>query len=150
MILQIGDFIGDWLGTLIGGLFIALILAVAIIAVIAFIIGVALTRWLAKRKDWSDSWGKAIIVNIIWIIISISMFFLINYVQFDPTILYVIALIVSLLVGAIVVAKIYDQGFLSSLGFVLIILILLFIIMLIVSIVILFLVVMIFIVLIFS
>jgi len=127
MIFQLRELIGD--------VILVIMLTMIIVAVIAFLLGIIITRWLASKKDWSDSWGKAFIVNLVWLIVLIVVGVGLSFVALDPLISYVLALIINLIVGAIIVAKIYDKGFVSSLIFVIIVLIILFIIMIIVFIV---------------
>ena len=137
MILQLGEIITG----LFMGLLIAMILTILISALIAFIIGILITKWLAGRRDWSDSWGKAVIVNIVWVIVLIAVSIGLFFLALDPLISYVLAFLINLIIGGFIVSKIYDQSFLSSVGFVIIVLILLFIIMIIVTIIVAFLVI---------
>ncbi|TFG23678.1 MAG: hypothetical protein EU532_13225 [Promethearchaeota archaeon] len=98
MIFQLRELIGD--------VILVIMLTMIIVAVIAFLLGIIITRWLASKKDWSDSWGKAIIVNLVWLIVLIVVGVGLSFVALDPLISYVLALIINLIVGAIIVAKI--------------------------------------------
>ena len=112
-----------------------MLLTILITAIIIFILGIVITKWLAGKKDWSDSWGPAILVNIVWLIVIIGVSVALSYANLDQWVSTILSLVINLILGAIIVAKVYDKGFGSSLLFVIIILIILFILMIVIMII---------------
>ena len=104
----------------------------AIIATINLLLfDTIITRWLARTKDWNDSFGTAFIVNLLWFIVDI----IINLAFPGNLLLIIIGFIINLILGAIIVSALYKKDFGESFLFVIAVLIVKFIIVLILVIV---------------
>ncbi len=94
---------------------------------ILYVIGTFITRWYAKKKRWSSSLIKALIVQLPWLIISLlsilTLFLQVNISLFIP---YIKIAIISL-VGMIVVSKIYETDLIVAALFTVLIQVVLFV-----------------------
>lgn len=92
-------------------------------AIYFFSIGVIVAKWHAGTKGWNDSWGTAIILNLLWFVISGISFGIINIVIliFGVFSYYWLFIIISFIIYAIlntfVVMKLHDKEFVESLIF---------------------------------
>ncbi|MFX0061895.1 MAG: hypothetical protein ACFFC7_06875 [Candidatus Hermodarchaeota archaeon] len=91
---------------------------------IYFSIGVIITKWYAGTKEWNDSWSTAIIVNLLWFVISGISLVIMSIVIFSfgiSSFYYwlfgIICLIIYLILTAFVVMKLHDKEFVESLIF---------------------------------
>jgi len=96
--------------------------------IILYVIGTFITKWYAKKKRWSSSLIKALIVQIPWLIISLlsilTLFFPVNVSLFIP---YIKIIIISL-VGMVIVSRIYDKDLVAAALFIVLIQVILFVI----------------------
>ena len=112
----------------------AFILVIAL-AIIMFIIGIFVTRWYARKKDWSNSLLTAFIVNIIWLITNFISSTLVELLFGANFLFGIVELVIAIIIGAIVVKIIYKKEFGESFVFVIVIQILLFLIAILIGIV---------------
>ncbi len=118
-ILQLGSVVTIVIGTAL------------LLGVIMFLIGVAVTKWLAGRRGWDDSFKTALIVNLLWFVVSliIKICEIMNFIfPSSSWIGSVVILIINIILGLIIVSKVYEKELRESLVFVIIIQIILFII----------------------
>jgi hypothetical protein len=109
------------------GLIAVMFIAAVIVAIIVFFIGVFITKWWAGRKGWDDSLKPALILNLFWLVINIALGWL----------LYgIIALIINIIVGGLIAAKLYKKENGESIIFCLVVLIIIFIFWIIITIII--------------
>lgn len=105
------------------------IITLLLLGVIMFLIGVALTKWLAGSKGWNDSFKTALIINLLWFVLNLLIGLIFSFALPTQTLIaQIITLIINIILGAVIVSKIYEKEFGESLVFVLIIQIILFII----------------------
>lgn len=94
---------------------------------ILYVIGTFITRWYAKKKRWSPSLIKALIVQLPWLIVSLlsilTLFFPVNVSLFIPY----IQIAVITLVGMIVVSRIYEKDLGAAAVFIVLIQVILFV-----------------------
>ncbi|TFG23646.1 MAG: hypothetical protein EU529_06810 [Promethearchaeota archaeon] len=90
-----------------------------IVSIIVFIIGVLITRWWAGKKGWSEELKTALILNIFWLVINIVLGWLLWGI---------IALIINIVVGGWLAAKLYEKELKDGIIFVIVVLIILFVI----------------------
>ncbi len=105
--------------------------------IIIAVIGIFLTRWYAKKKEWSDSLLTAFIVNLIWLLTNIPISLLVvflfgaNFLS-EHWVTYflfgIVELVIAIIIGAIVVKIIYKKEFGESFVFVIVVKIVLFLI----------------------
>ena len=104
---------------------------------ILFLIGVVLTRWLAKIQEYNENWMPAFILNAIWFGIIIGFWLLLSLIFGVAAlfqIYFIFALPLNIIIGIIVaqLEQIYDIDTIKdAFKFVLINLILLFVILII-------------------
>lgn len=95
--------------------------------IILYVIGTFITRWYAKKKRWSSSLIKALIVQLPWLIVSLlsilTLFFPVNVSLFIPY----IQIAVITLVGMIVVSRIYEKDLGAAAVFIVLIQVILFV-----------------------
>ncbi len=91
---------------------------------IYFSIGVIITKWYAGTKDWNDSWGTAISLNLLWVVIDFvgSLLNINTILGFEIFSFYywlfsIIVLIIYVILNAFIVMKVYDKEFVESLIF---------------------------------
>ena len=119
MLLQLSP-LGDFVLGLIG---------VIIVALIVFLIGVFITQWYAKKKDWEESLRTTVIVNIIWTILFFAIGLVSNIVIGDfGFVAFLLILVVNTLIGSLIFSKIYQREFGDSFLFTLVVQVILFII----------------------
>ena len=109
------------------------IISTVIITLVMFLIGILITRWRAKKKEWNYNWKPAILLNLFWAIIQLIFYGIFAFVPFGVYYGIVITLLINIFIGAYVATKLYEQDYKDALVFVLIIQIILFIIAFIVS-----------------
>ena len=95
--------------------------------IILYVIGTFITRWYAKKKRWSPSLIKALIVQLPWLTISLlsilTLFLPVNVSLFIPY----IQIAVITLVGMIVVSRIYEKDLGAAAVFIVLIQVILFV-----------------------
>ncbi|MFX0073571.1 MAG: hypothetical protein ACFFAO_21040 [Candidatus Hermodarchaeota archaeon] len=96
----------------------ALIIVAIIVAIIVFFIGVFITKWWAGKKGWSTELKPAILLNLFWLIVNICL----GWLAYG-----IVALIINIIVGGIIAAKLYDKETGESIIFCLVVLIIIFI-----------------------
>ena len=112
----------------VGEVVLALII-LSIVALVVFLIGVYVTKWYAKKKDWEESTRTTLIVNLIWTI----FFFVVGLVSYVVIgnfgiFAFLLILVINTLVGSLFVRNIYKREFGDSFLFTLVIQVILFII----------------------
>ena len=90
-----------------------------IVAIILFVIGVVITKKLAEKKEWDDSWNTLILLNLFWLIVTLA----IGWIFYG-----LIALVINIVVGAFFASKLYEKEIKASLIFVVIIMVIIYII----------------------
>ena len=108
---------------------------VIVLAIAMFIIGIFVTRWYARKKEWSDSLLTAFIVNLIWLITNFISSFLVELVFGANFLFGIVELVIAIIIGAIVVKIIYKKEFGESFVFVIVVQIVLFLIAIVIGIV---------------
>ena len=112
----------------------AFILVIAL-AIVMFIIGIFVTRWYARKKEWSDSLLTAFIVNLIWLLTNIPISMLVELLFGANFLFGIVELVLAIIIGAIVVKIIYKKDFGESFVFVIVVQIVLFLIAILIGIV---------------
>ncbi len=112
----------------------AFVLVIAL-AIVMFIIGIFVTRWYARKKEWSDSLLTAFIVNLIWLLTNIPVSMLVDFLFGANFLFGIVELVIAIIIGAIVVKIIYKKEFGESFVFVIVIQILLFLIAILIGVV---------------
>lgn len=111
----------------------------AIIFIITFDIGIFVTRRRAKKKEWNDSYKPAIIINVIWLIIDLILFIPTTIILIEnygnAPVLPIIPLIINIILGPLLVMKLYDKSFGKSVIFAIVLLIVIHIIWVVIMIV---------------
>ena len=114
-----------------------LIISTAVSGTIAtitvFIIGVVVTRRMAKKYKWNDSYKSATIVNVLWFIVGMIVNLLVSFTV--PTLTFlgsIFILIINIILGQQIVCLIYNKKFRESFMFVVIVQFILFVISIIV------------------
>ncbi len=103
-------------------------LSAILIPVIMFLIGVAITKRLAGKKRWNDSFKTTLIVNLLWFVISFIISLIFSLVLPSAGwIGSIVVLIITIILGSIIASKVYEKEFGESLIFVIIIQVILFI-----------------------
>ncbi len=101
---------------------------VLVLAIVMFIIGIFVTRWKARKNEWSDSLLTAFVVNLIWLLTNIPVSMLVEFLFGANFLFGIVELVIAIIIGAIVVKIIYKKDFGESFVFVIVIQILLFLI----------------------
>ncbi|MHA1508751.1 MAG: hypothetical protein ACTSO6_08620 [Promethearchaeota archaeon] len=104
------------------------VLTTIILAIILLAIGVYVTRWYARKKEWDDSSSTAFIVNIIWLISGIPISALFTFMFGVGFLIDLFELVIAIIIGTIVVKYVYKKEFGESFVFVIVIQIILFLI----------------------
>jgi hypothetical protein len=94
---------------------------------ILFIVGTYVTQMYAKSKTWDDSFSLALKVNLMWLISSLIISIIISIFAGDTALIDIIRFGVNMVIGIIVVMKLYKKTIGESVPFVLVIQIILFI-----------------------
>jgi len=108
---------------------------VIVLAIAMFIIGIFVTRWKARKKDWSDSLLTAFVINLIWLLTDIPVSWIVEFLFGANFLFGIVELVIAIIIGAIVVKIIYKKEFGESFVFVIVIQILLFLIAIVIGIV---------------
>ncbi|MFX0093612.1 MAG: hypothetical protein ACFFBD_17810 [Candidatus Hodarchaeota archaeon] len=102
------------------------ILALIIGLIIYHSISVIVTKWLAGTKEWNDSWGIAIILNLVWFVVDIVIWSFgilgveildFEILSFEYWLFGIIGLTIYLVLNALAVMKLHDREFVESLIF---------------------------------
>ncbi len=112
----------------------AFVLVIAL-AIVMFIIGIFVTRWYARKKEWSDSLLTAFIVNLIWLLTNIPVSMLVDFLFGANFLFGLVELVIAIIIGAIVVKILYKKEFGESFVFVIVVQIVLFLIAIIIGVV---------------
>jgi len=78
-------------------------------SVILFIAGTFMTQMYAKSKNWDESYKLALVTNLIWLILNLSISIPINIILGDEGFIDLIRFGVNVVVGVIVVMKLYKK-----------------------------------------
>jgi len=113
--------------------FLTLVITLVLIATIGtsfilFAVGTYTMQMYAKSKSWDDSFKLAIKINLIWLASSLVVGFSISLLAGDTILIDFIRMGVNMVVGIILVKKLYKKTLLESMSFVLVIQIVLYII----------------------
>jgi len=113
--------------------FLTLVITLVLIATIGtsfilFAVGTYTMQMYAKSKSWDDSFKLAIKINLIWLASSLVVGFSISLLAGDTILIDFIRIGVNMVVGIILVKKLYKKTLLESMSFVLVIQIVLYII----------------------
>ena len=95
---------------------------------ILFAVGTYMMQMYAKSKSWDDSFKLALKINLIWLASSLVVGFSISLLAGDTILIDFIRMGVNMVVGIILVKKLYKKTLLESMSFVLVIQIVLYII----------------------
>ncbi len=113
--------------------FLTLVITLVLIATIGtsfilFAVGTYAMQMYAKSKSWDDSFKLAIKINLIWLASSLVVGISISLLAGDTILIDFIRMGINMVVGTILVKKLYKKTLLESMSFVLVILIVLYII----------------------
>lgn len=100
---------------------------------ILFIAGTFMTQKYAKSKTWDESYKLALETNLIWLVSSLAVSIPISIFVGDEGFIDIIRFGINMVIGIIVVKKLYKKIFIESFQCVLVIQIILFIIAIIVG-----------------
>jgi len=107
------------------------------IAIVIFVIGIYIVRWYARMKKREDSFKKALIINIPWLIIALSLGLLFFFVITNNIVIDILIVAINLIVGIVSVILVYKidlkDSFLFTIVIQIILLILVFVIDIIIS-----------------
>lgn len=95
---------------------------------ILFAVGTYMMQMYAKSKSWDDSFKLAIKINLIWLASSLVVGISISLLAGDTILIDFIRMGINMVVGIILVKKLYKKTLLESMSFVLVIQIVLYII----------------------
>lgn len=98
-----------------------------------FFIGIPITKWYAGKKDWDDSSKQAVIVNLFWVIVDIVLIVVFAFTIGTSLLSDLLVIAIDLILGAVIVSKMYDKEFGESFVFVLVVQIILFVLSLVVA-----------------
>ena len=87
-----------------------------------------MTQWYAKSKTWDESYKLALKINLIWLASSLVVGILISLLAGDNILIDFLRFGINMVVGIIMVKKLYKKTPTESLSFVLMLQIILFII----------------------
>jgi len=96
-------------------------------SLILFIAGTIIMQTYANSKTWDSSYKLALEVNLIWLISSLSIGIPISVLAGDTVLIDILRFGVNMVVGVIVVMKLYKKTLGESIAFVLMIQIILYI-----------------------
>ncbi|MBY9016194.1 MAG: hypothetical protein KGD68_10920 [Candidatus Lokiarchaeota archaeon] len=97
-------------------------------SIILFITGTYMMQMYAKSKTWDDSYKLALVINLIWLVSSLTVSILISIIVGDSALIDILRFGINTIVGIIVVKKFYKKTSGESVHFVLVLQIILFII----------------------
>ena len=107
------------------------------IAIVMFVIGIYVVRWYARVKKREDSFNKALIINISWLIINLSLGLLFLFFLTKNIIIDILIVAINLIVGIVIVKLVYKidlkDSFLFTIVIQIILLVLVFVIDIIIS-----------------
>ena len=109
------------------------VVSTIVITLVVFAIGVIITRWMAKKKEWDEAWKPALILNIFWAVVQFILYGIAAFIPYGVYYGIVFSLLINILVGAFVATRLYEKEYREALIFVLIVQIILFIISFIIS-----------------
>ena len=98
-------------------LFIA-ITTIVLVSIVMFMIGILITRWWAIIKNWNNSFKKAGILNLLWLIVNVVIYSIFNFILYGIFLALVISLLIHLFFGSLLVVYLYDKGYKESLVFI--------------------------------
>ena len=102
------------------------------IAIVIFVIGLYIVRWYARVKKREDSFNKALIINIPWLIINLSLGLIFVLMITNNIVMDILIVAINLIVGVVSVKLVYKidlkDSFLFTIVIQIIILILVFVI----------------------
>ncbi|MFX1481449.1 MAG: hypothetical protein ACFFCI_25500 [Promethearchaeota archaeon] len=104
------------------------IATILLVSIIVFTIGILITRWRAIFKNWNDSFKKAGILNLLWLIVNVFFYSIFNFIQNGIFLALVISLLINLFIGSLLALYLYNKDYKESVVFILVILLYLFII----------------------
>ncbi len=109
------------------------IVSTLVITLIVFIVGVLITRWMAQRKEWDESWNPTVILNIFWAGVQFILYSIAAFIPYGVYYGIIFSLLINIFVGAFIATKLYEKEYKEALLFVLIVQIIMFIIAFIIS-----------------
>ena len=97
------------------------------VSLILFAVGTYMTQKYAKSKTWDDSFKLALKINLIWLISSLSIGIPVSILAGDTVLIDMLRFGINMVVGVILVMKLYKKTLGESIAFVLLIQIILYI-----------------------
>ena len=101
---------------------------IVLVSIVMFMIGILITRWWAIIKNWNNSFKKAGILNLLWLIINVVIYSIFNFIPYGIFLALVISLLIHLFIGSLLALNLYNKGYKESLVFIVAILLYLIII----------------------
>ncbi len=77
------------------------------IAIVIFVIGLYIVRWYARVKKREDSFNKALIINIPWLIINLSLGLIFVFTITNNIVMDILIVAINLIVGIVSVKLVY-------------------------------------------
>ena len=96
-------------------------------SLILFIAGTIIMQTYANSKTWDDSYKLALKINLIWLISSLSIGIPVSLLAGDTVLIDMLRFGINMVVGVILVLKLYKKTLGESIAFVLLIQIILYI-----------------------
>lgn len=91
------------------------------IAIVIFVIGIYIVRWYARVKKREDSFNKALIINIPWLIINLSLGLIFVFTIINNLVIDILIVAINLIVGIVSVKLVYKIDFKDSFLFTIVI-----------------------------
>jgi oligopeptide/dipeptide ABC transporter ATP-binding protein len=96
------------------------------ISILIFIAGIFISKKIVRKQRWDIPFKKALVVNVVWIIIDVPIVVLVGLFSWDNFIIDLLKRSIFVFIGMIVVMRNYNNEFKDPLKFVLLIQIFLF------------------------
>lgn len=85
--------------------------------IIIFLIGIYITRWLSSKRGFDTSFRKAVVINLLWLIINLPLNLLFVYLFTDNLLNDILILVIDVVIGSVIIMKLYRKAFKPSLNF---------------------------------
>jgi hypothetical protein len=118
---------------LISSNFIIASITIISVSAIIFLIGILITKWRVASKNLDDDYRPAIILNLFWLAVNITVYTIFNLIPYGIYFAFLISLGINVFVGSYLSSRVYKTTYKESLVFVSVILLFLIIIGLIVG-----------------
>jgi len=103
------------------------------VSVIIFVIGILITKWRAAMKNLDNTYRPALILNLFWLGVNITIYTIFNFFPYGIYIAFLISLGINIFLGSYLASHLYKKEYKDSLAFASVILFFLFLIGLIVG-----------------